>query len=247
VSDRLRPLAAEALGTALLLVAIVGSGITASTDGPLSGQLFQHAVVVGLALAVIVRLLQPVSGAHLNPVVTLVDAVLGGRPWRSVPGYVAAQVAGAVAGVAVTNALFGRPALEVASTVRTGGALLGSEVLATFGLVLVIVGLVRTGSARAVAPAVGAYVAAGIVLTPSASFANPAVTVGRMLSDTFTGIAPGGVPGFVAAQVAGAGLAALVGRWLFVAAPTPTSTPTSTSTPTLPSTGTSPEKEPSHP
>jgi arsenate reductase len=237
VSDRIRPLVAEALGTALLLVAIVGSGITVSTDGSLPAQLFQHAVVVGLALAVIVRLLQPVSGAHLNPVVTLVDAVLGGRSWRSVPGYVAAQVAGAVTGVAVMNALFGRPALEVATTVRAGGALLGSEVLATFGLVLVIVGLVRTDSARAVAPAVGAYVAAAIVLTPSASFANPAVTLARTLTDTFTGIAPGGAPGFVAAQVAGAGLAALVGRWLFVAVPAPSSTRV---------TGSSPEKEPSH-
>jgi glycerol uptake facilitator-like aquaporin len=237
VSDRLRPLAAEALGTALLLIAIVGSGITVSTDETLPAQLFQHAVVVGLALAVIVRLLQPVSGAHLNPVVTMVDAALGGRPWRRVPAYVAAQVAGGVAGVAVTNALFGRPALEVATTVRAGGALLGSEVLATFGLVLVIVGLVRTGSARAVAPAVGAYVAAAIVLTPSASFANPAVTLARTLTDTFTGIAPGGAPGFVAAQVAGAGLAALVGRWLFVAVPAPSSTR---------ATGSSTEKEPSH-
>lgn len=221
VRERLRPVAAELLGTALLLVAIVGSGIAVESGVPDGtapiALLFPHAIVVGLALAVIIRLLQPVSGAHLNPVVTLVDAALGARSWGSVPAYVTAQVAGAVTGVALTNALFGNAALELATTDRSGGTLVASEAVATFGLVLVIVGLVRTGSARAVAPAVGAYVAAAIVLTPSTSFANPAVTLARMLSDSYTGIAPGGVPGFIAGQVVGAGLAALVGRWLFAA------------------------------
>lgn len=226
MSGGARALVAELLGTALLLLAVVGSGIVASSADTAVGALFPHAVVVGLALAVIVRLLQPVSGAHLNPVVTLVDAALGGLARRAVPGYLAAQLGGAVLGVVGANLLFGLPAATVGTTDRGAATLVASEVVATFGLVLLILGLVRQGAVRTVGPAVGAYVAAAIVLTPSTSFANPAVTVGRVLTDTYTGIAPDGVPPFVAAQLAGGAAAAALARWLF-AVPAPPAQPRS--------------------
>ncbi len=204
-----RRLTAEGLGTALLMVAIVGSGITASIDGAASAQLFQHAAVVGAALTVLILTFGHVSGAHFNPAVTLVDAMFGGLPRRLAAGYVAVQVVGAVAGTAATNLLFGRGAFELATTARSGVALAGSEALATFGLLVVIFGVVHAGRHDAVAAAVGAYIGAAIYFTSSASFANPAVTVARMFSDTYTGIAPGGVAAFVAAQLVGAGLAAV--------------------------------------
>lgn len=210
-----RTLVAEFLGTALLLVAIVGSGITASVDGAASAQLFQHAVVVGAALVALIFTFGHVSGGHFNPAVTLVDALFGGmRPVLAV-WYVAAQTAGALAGVLATNAMFAEPLVRLASTDRSGVHLAGSEALATFGLLVVIFGVVRSGNLRAVPGAVGAYIAAAIYFTASASFANPAVTVARALSDTYTGIAPGGVLGFVAAQTVGALAAAAVIRWLF--------------------------------
>ncbi len=210
-----RQLVAETLGTALLLLVVVGSGIATSQDGASSTQLFQHAVVVGLALVALVHTFLDVSGAHLNPAVTLVDVVVGGRSLRSAGGYVAAQVVGACAGVVLANVLFDAPAVALATTVRGGPPLLLSEVVATAGLVLVIHGTVRSGRIAAVPGVVGAYVAAAIFATSSASFANPAVTLARTLSDTWTGIAPGGVPGFVAAQVTGALTVALLVRWLF--------------------------------
>ena len=210
-----RRLGAEGLGTALLLVAIVGSGITASSDGAASAQLFQHAVVVGAALTALILTFGQVSGAHFNPAVTIVDALFGGLSRRLAAGYVAAQLVGAVVGTAGVNLVFGRAALEVATTQRSGTAIAGSEALATFGLLVVIFGVVHAGRQDAVAGAVGAYIGAAIYFTSSASFANPAVTVARMFSDTYTGIAPGGVAAFVAAQLVGAGLAALTIWWLF--------------------------------
>lgn len=210
-----RRLTAEFLGTALLLVAIVGSGITTSTDGAASAQLFQHAAVVGAALAALILAFGHVSGAHFNPVVTLVDAIFGGLDRGLAAGYAAVQVAGALVGVVVTNLLFGEPAVAIAATPRSGLALAASEALATFGLLLVIFGVVRSGSLTAVPTAVGAYIAAAIYFTPSASFANPAVTIARTLSDTYTGIAPGGIAAYVAAQVVGALAAAALIRWLF--------------------------------
>lgn len=210
-----RKLAAEFVGTALLLVAIVGSGITASGDGAASAQLFQHAVVVGAALVALILAFGHVSGAHFNPAVTLVDALFGGLPTREAGGYVVAQLTGAVVGVVVTNAMFAEPAVAVAATDRSGAHLAGSEALATFGLLVVIFGVVRSGNLGAVPGAVGAYIAAAIYFTSSASFANPAVTVARALSDTYTGIAPGGIPGFLAAQLVGALAAAALIRWLF--------------------------------
>ncbi|MBW3659591.1 MAG: aquaporin [Actinobacteria bacterium] len=214
-----RKLAAEFVGTALLLVAVVGSGITASSDGAASAQLFHHAVVVGAALVALIVTFGHVSGAHFNPAVTLVDALFRGLRSREAAGYVAVQLAGAVVGVLVTNAMFGGPAVSIATTDRGGALLAGSEALATFGLLVVIFGVVRSGNLGAVPGAVGAYIAAAIYFTASASFANPAVTVARALSDTYTGIAPGGIPGFVAAQLVGALAAAALIRWLFAPDP----------------------------
>lgn len=210
-----RKLTAEALGTALLLQAIVGSGITASSDGAASAQLFQHAAVVGVALTALILTFGHMSGAHFNPAVTVVDAVFGGLPRRLAAGYVVAQLVGAVVGTAGANLLFGRSALELATTPRTGLALAGSEALATFGLLVVIFGVVHAGRHNAVAGAVGAYIGAAIYFTSSAAFANPAVTVARMFSDTYTGIAPRGVTAFIAAQLVGAGAATITIRWLF--------------------------------
>jgi glycerol uptake facilitator-like aquaporin len=214
-----RRLAAEWLGTALLVLVIVGSGITASADGAASAQLFQHAVVVGAALAAIIAALGPVSGAHLNPVVTAVDAAFGGLDRRAAAGYVLAQMSGAVAGVAVANALFGLPAVAAGTTARGGAPLAASEAVATAGLLLVVFGVVRGPTPRAVPAVVGAWVAAAIYATSSTAFANPAVTVARALTDSYTGIAPADVPAFLAAQVLGAGGAAALVRWLFAPAP----------------------------
>ena len=214
-----RALAAEAIGTALLLVAVVGSGISASVDGATSAQLFQHAAVVGAALVALILTFGHVSGAHLNPAVTVVDAVFGGLPRRLALGYVVAQLAGAAVGVVLANAMFDEPLVALGTTDRGGLALAASEALATFGLLVVIFGVVRSGRTGAVPGAVGAYIAAAIYFTSSASFANPAVTLTRMLTDTWTGIAPADVGGFVAAQLLGALAAAGVIRWLFDPAP----------------------------
>jgi arsenate reductase len=205
-----RAAAAEAIGTALLLWAIVASGIAVTSldairDASDLAQLTVHAIAVGLALTLIILLLGPTSGAHLNPVVTMAAVMLGHLPRSRAAGYVAAQLAGGVLGAAVANLTFALPALQVATKVRGGWVLLVSEVGATLGLVLLIFLMVRTArSLPAIATAVGTYIAAAIVLTPSTSFANPAVTITRTLSDTYTGIARASVPGFLAAQLLGA-------------------------------------------
>lgn len=214
-----RALLAELVGSAFLLAAIVGSGIVTAGDAPASLQLFQHAVVVGAALTALILALGPVSGAHLNPVVTLVDAWFGGLPWRAVPGYVGAQLAGAVLGVVVTTTSFGLPAVELGTRPRASLGAATGEAVATLGLLLVIVGVVRAHGGRAVAGAVGAYIAAAILMTSSASFANPAVTVARALSDTWTAIAPSSVPTFLLGQLAGMLVAVPLLQVLF--APTP--------------------------
>ncbi|MDQ3538639.1 MAG: aquaporin [Actinomycetota bacterium] len=214
-----RRLAAEFIGTALLLLAIVGSGVVTSTDGPASAQLFQHATVVGATLATLIVTFGSVSGAHFNPLVSIVDAVFGGLGRGIVFGYVAAQVIGAVAGVALANVLFGLPFVAIATTDRTGSGLMASEAVATYGLLVVIFGVVRAGRAAAVPAAVGAWIAAAVYFTSSASFANPAVTIARQLTDSYTGIAPPAVPGFVGSQIVGAAAAWLTIRWLFRPAP----------------------------
>lgn len=216
----MRRLVAEALGTASLLAAIVGSGIVTQQDGAASAQLFQHAVTVGLALAALILAFGPVSGAHLNPAVTVADAWFGGLPWRRAGAYVTAQVVGAAAGVVFTNLTFGLPAVGLATTERAGLGQLASEAAATAGLLVVIFGLVRAGGGRIVAAAVGAYIAAAIYFTASASFANPAVTIARSLTDTYTGIAPADVPGFLLGQAAGTLAGVLLVRFLYAPDPT---------------------------
>ena len=212
-----RRLAAEFVGTALLLVAVVGSGIAASrlSPGDTGLQLLENAAATAAALVAIILAVGPVSGAHLNPVVTLADRVFGALTTAQAAGYVAAQLGGAVAGVVVANLMFELPAVHLAATVRSSPGLWLAEVVATFGLLLVVFGVVRSERA-AVAPfAVGAYIGGAYFFTASTSFANPAVTAARMLSDTFAGIAPASAPAFVAAQVAGALLAVVVVRFLY--------------------------------
>jgi len=213
-----RAAAAEAIGTALLLWVIVGSGIAvshlpATRDASLLVQLSWQGPVIGVALAAIIVALGPTSGAHLNPVVTMAAVLLGHLPRSRAAGYVAAQMAGGMLGTALANVTFGLPAVDVSARVRAGGVLLASEVGSTFGLVLLIFAMVRTArSLPAIATAVGAYIAVAIVLTPSTAFANPAVTVARTLSDTFTGIRPASVAAFIGAQALGA-LAATALVW----------------------------------
>lgn len=212
-----RRVVAEFVGTALLLTAVVGSGIAASrlSPGDTGLQLLENAAATAAALVAIILAVGPVSGAHLNPVVTLADRVLGGLTTTQAAGYVAAQLAGAGAGVVVANLMFGLPAVELAATVRSSRGLWLAEVVATFGLLLVVFGVVRSKRA-AVAPfAVGAYIGGAYFFTASTSFANPAVTAARTLSDTFAGIAPASAPAFVAAQVAGALLAIAAVQFLY--------------------------------
>ncbi|MGH2722141.1 MAG: aquaporin [Actinomycetota bacterium] len=210
-------LAAEFVGTALLLTAVVGSGIAASrlSPGDTGLQLLENAAATAAALVAIILAVGPVSGAHLNPVVTLADRVFGGVTTAQAAGYVAAQLAGAGAGVVVANLMFGLPPVELASTVRSSPGLHLAEVVATFGLLLVVFGVVRSKRADVAPFAVGAYIGGAYFFTASTSFANPAVTVARTLSDTFAGIAPASAPAFVAAQVAGALLAVAVVRFLY--------------------------------
>jgi len=210
-----RRAAAEALGTAFLLAAIVGSGIMAERLAGGNGALalLANSVATGCALVCLIIALGPVSGGHFNPAVTIADAMEGGLPWRDVPVYIVAQIAGAISGVAAANAMFGLPAIFVSHRARQGGGVLFSEFVATFGLLAVIWGSVRFR--KALVPfAVAAYIVAAYWFTSSTSFANPAVTLARSLSDTFSGIRPADVPGFMLLQFAGAICATLLFRWL---------------------------------
>jgi glycerol uptake facilitator-like aquaporin len=220
-ADTPRKLAAEALGTALLLATVVGSGIMGErlASGNVAIALLANTLATGAALVALILTFGPVSGAHFNPAVTLADAVLGNLPWRDVPGYLVAQVAGAFAGVATAHVMFEQRAFFFASQhVRSGGSQLFSEFAATFGLLAVIWGCSRRRSS-AVPFAVGAYITAAYWFTASTSFANPAVTLARSASDTFAGIRPADVPGFVAAQLLGAAAATITFRWLVPALP----------------------------
>jgi arsenate reductase len=211
---------AEFVGTALLLAAVVGSGIAARrlSPGDTGLELLENALATGAALAAIIWCLGPVSGSHLNPVVSLVDSALGGLRARELPAYLAAQFLGAVTGVVVANLMWSLPAVTVSTQVRSGAGLWLGEVVATFGLVLVIFGLVRSHRPSAVPAAVGAYITAAYFFTSSTSFANPAVALARMLSNTFAGISPGSVAPFVAAELGGAALALVTIRALHPAA-----------------------------
>lgn len=212
---RARALAAEAFGACLLLAAIVGSGIMAErlSGGNVALALLCNTLATGAALLALLLALGPISGAHLNPLVTLASAVQGALPWSAVPGEVIAQVAGAVSGALLANAMFGLPLVSLSTHVRAGGGQWLSEAVATFGLLTVITLCARQKPDRTPV-AVSAYIVAAYWFTASTSFANPAVTVARSLSDTFAGIRPGDVPGFLAAQVVGAALAVLVCRFL---------------------------------
>ena len=202
---------AELVGTALLVTAVVGSGIAAQRLTPDPGvRLLVNAFATAGALVAIILALGPVSGAHLNPVVSLADAAFGGLPFGDLAAYVPAQVGGACAGAMLANLMYGRSAVSLSHHTRTGGGLLLAEVVATAGLVLVVFGVTRSRGPAAFA--VAAYIAGAYFFTSSTSFANPAATVGRIFSDTFAGIAPRSVVGFVAAQVAGGGVGAVLVR-----------------------------------
>ncbi len=208
----------EFVGTAFLLMAIVGSGIMAErlAGGNVALALLANSVATGAALVALILALAPISGAHFNPVVTLADAMQSGMPWREVPAYMVAQIAGAFGGVAAAHGMFGLPLFFASHHARSGPALLWSEFVATFGLLAVIWGCARARPS-AVAFAVGAYIAAAYWFTSSTSFANPAVTLARAASDTFAGIRPVDAPGFILAQIAGTVVAGFFFRWLAVA------------------------------
>jgi glycerol uptake facilitator-like aquaporin len=214
-----RSILAEFVGTALLVTVVVGSGIAAAqlSPGDVGIQLLENSTATALGLTVLILLFGPVSGAHFNPVVTGVDWLLrrkrnAGITGAAAAGYVAAQTVGGVAGALLANVMFDRVVVEIATKDRiTGGHLIG-EIVATAGLIALVFALARSGRGALSAAAVGAYIGAAYWFTSSTSFANPAVTVGRIFSDTFAGIAPSSVPGFVGAQIVGA----LVGLVLVV-------------------------------
>jgi glycerol uptake facilitator-like aquaporin len=216
-----RRLTAEAVGTSLLLAAVVGSGIMGErlSGGNVAVALLANTLATGAILVSLILTFGPVSGAHFNPAVTLADASQGGLKWREVPGYVLAQIVGAFAGVAAADVMFELPVFFVSRKVRAGGAQLFSEFVATFGLLAVIWGCVRLRQKAVVPFAVAAYITAAYWFTSSTSFANPAVTLARSASDTFAGIRPADVPGFVAAQLLGAAAATLLFRWLIPSLP----------------------------
>jgi glycerol uptake facilitator-like aquaporin len=206
---------AEFLGTALLLAAVVGSGIMGQrlSGGNVAIALLANTIATGATLAAIILTFGPVSGAHFNPAVTLADAWQGGLAWRDVPIYVVAQVAGAFSGVACADLMFSEPVFSASQHIRSGGAQLFSEFVATFGLLAVIWGCARLRSS-AVPFAVGAYITGAYWFTASTSFANPAVTLARAATDTFAGIRPADAPGFIVAELGGALTATLIFRWL---------------------------------
>ena len=210
-----RRAAAEALGTALLLATVIGSGIMGErlAGGNVAIALLANAIATGAALVALITTFGPVSGAHFNPAVSVSDASQGGLAWRDVPIYVIAQVGGAFAGVMVAHVMFGEPIVSASRHVRSGMPQLVSEFVATFGLLAVIWGCSRR-RADAVPVVVGAYITAAYWFTSSTSFANPAVTLARAASDTFAGIRPADVPGFIVAQLLGAAAATALFHWL---------------------------------
>jgi glycerol uptake facilitator-like aquaporin len=210
----------EGLGTASLLAAVVGSGIMGErlAGGNVAIALLANTLATGAALVALILTFGPISGAHFNPAVTLADASQGGLAWREVPAYVIAQLIGAFAGVAIAHSMFGLPLFSASRHVRSGGAQMFSEFVATFGLLAVIWGCVRF-RAQAVPFAVAAYITAAYWFTASTSFANPAVTLARSMSDTFVGIRPVDSAGFIVAQLAGAAAATLLFRWLIPSLP----------------------------
>lgn len=213
VADRAalgRKALAEFLGTALLVTAIIGSGIAAQrlSPGDVGLQLLENTVATAAALAALLLALGPVSGAHINPVITLVDRVFGGISSVDAAAYIAAQLLGGTAGALVANTMFGEAAISLSTKQRSSGPHLFGEVIATFGLVVVVFGIARSGRSQITPFAVAAYIAAAYWFTSSTSFANPAVTLGRMLSNSFAGIAPESVGPFVLFELVGGALGA---------------------------------------
>jgi glycerol uptake facilitator-like aquaporin len=216
----LKRVVAEAVGTAMLLAAVVGSGIMGErlAAGNAAITLLANAIATGAALVALILTFGPISGAHFNPAVTLADALQRGIAWREVPLYIFAQVGGAFAGVAVAHLMFGLPLFFVSHHARSGNSQVFSECVATFGLVAVIWGCARSRSS-AVPLAVAAYITAAYWFTASTSFANPAVTLARCASDTFAGVRPTDVPAFIIAQLAGAFAATALFHWLVPSLP----------------------------
>ena len=213
----IRRASAEFIGSALLAALVIGSGIAAQTltPGDTGLQLLENAFATALGLPVLILIFATVSGSHFNPVVSLIDAALGHRSWRDVAAYVPVQIIGCLAGAILANLMFGLPAVSISTTDRFSWSHLLAEVVATAGLVLVIFALARTGRGSVIPWAVGAYIGAAYFFTSSASFANPAITIGRTISDTFAGIAPASAPGYIAAQLVGGALGLLLVRGFF--------------------------------
>jgi glycerol uptake facilitator-like aquaporin len=212
-----RRLAAEFLGSAFLAALVIGSGIAAQrlSPGDTGLELLENAAATAAGLFAIILMFGPVSGGHLNPVVSFVDAAFRGISWRDAAAYLPAQVAGCITGAVAANLMFALPAVTISAKSRASGAHFLSEIIATLGLILVIFALARSGRARATPAAVGAYIGAAYFFTSSASFANPAITIGRMFSNTFAGIAPASAPSFIGAQIVGGVLAVVVIRTLY--------------------------------
>src|ERR1700684_4259683 len=212
-----RRLLAELLGSLLLAALVIGSGIAAQTLSPtdVGLELLENAAATAAGLYTIILMFGPVSGGHFNPIVSLVDASFGGLSWRDAIAYVPAQVMGCVLGALAANAMFARAALSIAAHHRAPPSPLLAEAIATLGLVLVIFALARSHRTAQAPAAVGAYIGAAYWFTSSSSFANPAITIGRMFSNSFAGIAPTSAPAFVLAQAAGGVLAVLAIRCLY--------------------------------
>jgi len=212
-----RRLLAELLGSAFLTAVVVGSGIAAQNLSPGSAglELLENAAATAAGLCTIIVMFGPVSGGHFNPAVSFVDAAFGGLRWRDAAAYLPAQVIGCSGGAVLANLMFSRSAVSFSVKHRASPGHFLSEIVATLGLILVIFALARTGRSRAAPAAVGAYIGAAYFFTSSTSFANPAIAVGRMFSDTFAGIAPSSVPSFILAEVVGSALAVVVIRALY--------------------------------
>jgi glycerol uptake facilitator-like aquaporin len=211
----LRRVAAELTGTALLLATVVGSGIMGErlAGGNVAIALLANTISTGAGLVALILTFGPISGAHFNPAVSVADASQGGLPWRDVPAYVGAQVLGAVLGVVTAHLMFGQPVLAASTHARAGFAQFFSEMVATFGLLAVVWGCSRKRT-EVVPFAVGAYITAAYWFTASTSFANPAVTIARSMTNTFAGIRPIDAPGFIVAQFLGAAAGTFLFRWL---------------------------------
>ncbi len=216
-ADLWRRLLAELLGSAFLAAIVIGSGIAAQQLSPGNAglELLENAAATGAGLYAIILMFGSVSGAHFNPVVSFVDATFGGITWRTASAYLPAQIAGCIGGAVIANLMFSKPAVSISTHHQASPAHFLSEVIATLGLILVIFSLARSGRSRSAAGAVGAYIGAAYFFTSSTSFANPAITVGRMFSNTFAGISPSSVPTFVVAQIVGGSLAVILIKLLY--------------------------------